>query len=191
MMERDVITVVSGLPRSGTSMMMKMLVAGGMQALADHTRTADESNPNGYFEFEGVKAIEADSSWLHDARGKAVKIISALLKHLPAEHHYKVIFMRRKMEEVLASQKQMLISNGGTDTGVSDERMAEAFRRHVGAVESWLRGQPNLEVIYVDYNEALQSPARHAAAIRQFLAAPLDTTAMSAVIDQSLYRQRH
>lgn len=189
-MERDVITVVSGLPRSGTSMMMKMLVAGGMEALTDHTRAADESNPNGYFEFEGVKAIESDSSWLHGARGKAVKIISALLKHLPAEHRYKIIFMRRKMEEVLASQREMLTRNGETDAGSGDDRMSAAFGRHVESVESWLRGQPNLEVIYVDYNEALESPARHAAAVQQFLAAPLDTRAMAEVIDQSLYRQR-
>jgi hypothetical protein len=189
MMETDVVTVVSGLPRSGTSMMMKMLVAGGMEALTDQVRTADEDNPEGYFEFEGVKKIGEDSSWLRDARGKAVKIISALLKHLPAEHRFKVIFMRRKMEEVLDSQRRMLGRNGGA-AGGGDEKISAAFGKHIKDVESWLVRQPHVEVIYVDYNEVLESPARYVEAIKQFLAAPLDARAMASVVDPSLYRQR-
>ncbi|HSJ55892.1 MAG TPA: sulfotransferase family protein, partial [Anaerolineae bacterium] len=98
-MENNAIVIVSGLPRSGTSMMMKMLEAGGVRVLTDYERTADEDNPKGYYEFERVKQIEHDREWLPEACGKAVKMVSALLKHLPADYYYKVIFMRREMEE--------------------------------------------------------------------------------------------
>src|SRR5687768_1736541 len=111
-MDRDVITVVSGLPRSGTSMMMKMLEAGGLEPVVDHVRKPDEDNPKGYYEFERVKALENDREWLPEAKGKFVKVISMLLRHLPADHRFKVIFMQRNMPEVLASQKKMLVRRG-------------------------------------------------------------------------------
>jgi hypothetical protein len=184
------ITIVSGLPRSGTSMMMRMLTAGGVEALTDNLRAADEDNPRGYLEFEKVKALEHESGWLKDAAGKAVKIISALLKHLPLDYSYKIIFMRRKMGEVLSSQKQMLVRGGGTADGIGDERLAETFRRHLNDVESWLASQPNIEVIYVDYNELLGDPAPAVQTINHFLGGGLDTQAMTTVIDKTLYRQR-
>lgn len=171
-------------------MMMKMLVAGGMEALTDNLREADEDNPRGYFEFERVKSISEDASWLGEADGKAVKIISALLKHLPGEYRYKIIFMRRKIEEVLASQRQMLARNGGQADATGDETMSAAFRRHLAHVESWLVSQPNIEFIYVDYNEMLDDPTRCINAVNQFLGAGLDASAMASVIDRSLYRQR-
>ena len=130
-MDQQIITIVSGLPRSGTSMMMKMLEAGGMQVLTDHIRTADEDNPKGYYEFERVKQIEHDQAWLPDAQGKVVKMISALLKHLPSSYTYKVIFMRRNIDEILASQKQMLIRRGEPTDVVSDEKLTELFDRHI------------------------------------------------------------
>src|SRR5437899_574640 len=120
-MDSNTVTIVSGLPRSGTSMMMKMLEAGGMEPLTDHVRTADEDNPKGYYEFERVKDLEKDQTWLEDAKGRYVKVISMLLKHLPAGYTYKVIFMRRTMEEILASQRKMLVRRGESPDRVADE----------------------------------------------------------------------
>jgi len=189
-MGRDVVAIVSGLPRSGTSMTMKMLEAGGMEVLTDNIRMADEDNPRGYYEFERVKRIEHDQSWLEDAQGKAVKMVAALLKHLPQGYIYKVIFMRRQMEEILDSQRQMLIRRGDPTDAVSDERMAELFRQHLKRVEAWIDEQPNVEVIYVGYNEVLENPAREAEKINQFLGHTLNVENMVSVVDQTLYRQR-
>jgi hypothetical protein len=189
-MNNEVITIVTGLPRSGTSMMMKMLEAGGMQVLTDNVRAADADNPQGYYEFEAVKQIEHDKSWLPDARGKAVKMISELLRHLPPDYQYKVIFMRRKIEETLASQRQMLIRRRKPVDEISDEIMAGLFRRHLVRLEAWLKEQPKFEVMYVDYGEIIAKPARQAEKINQFLDARLDEEAMASVVDPSLYRQK-
>jgi len=148
-MGRRTIGIVSGLPRSGTSMMMRMLDVGGMEVLIDRIRKADQDNPRGYYEFERVKQIEHDKSWLPDAEGKVVKIISQLLRHLPSDYQYKVVFMRRDMEEILASQRQMLLRRGEKTDRISDDKLAELFRQHVQRVESWLDAQPNVDVIYV------------------------------------------
>lgn len=188
-MSAEVVTVVSGLPRSGTSMMMKMLDAGGMQILTDNIRTADEDNPKGYYEFERVKKIEHDKAWLPEAQGKAVKLISALLRHLPDQYRYKILFMRRAMAEVLASQRQMLVRRGKPVDG-DDAKMAEVFERHLRDVEAWLAKQPNMEVLYVSYNEMLKHPALHVRQVNCFLGNALDETEMARVVDQSLHRQR-
>lgn len=185
------ITVVSGLPRSGTSMMMKMLAAGGLPPLTDHQRTADEDNPKGYFEFERVKKLpEGDHAWLQDARGKVVKVISALLEHLPGEYNYRVIFMQRKMEEVLASQKQMLVRADKPTDKVSDEDLAAMYARHLASVQTWLAARPNFRVLYVDYNDLLIRPEMHIPQINRFLGGHLDADKMANVVDPSLYRQR-
>src|SRR5258708_6773586 len=161
-MNNQTITIVSGLPRSGTSMMMKMLEAGGLQALTDNIRAADEDNPKGYFEFERVKQIENDKTWLEDARGRVVKLISALLKHLPPSYNYKVIFMRRAMPEILASQRQMLIRRGEPADAVPDDKMAAMFEKHVAQVESWLAAHPNLDFLYLTSNKAIKDSRPHA-----------------------------
>ena len=189
-MERDVITIVSGLPRSGTSMMMKMLEAGGLKPLTDGIRAADEDNPKGYYEYERVKQIEHDKEWLDAARGKAVKMISALLKHLPAEYRYEVVFMRRDLGEVLASQHRMLVRRGEPAESVPDERMAELFKRHVEQVEAWIATQSNMTVLYVDHSGVLERTEEEARRVSEFLSCRLDAEAMSAVVDRSLYRQR-
>jgi ubiquinone/menaquinone biosynthesis C-methylase UbiE len=186
----EAITIVSGLPRSGTSMMMGMLEAGGMQLLVDNIRTADEDNPKGYYEFERVKRTQHDQSWLEDARGKVVKMISELLKHLPQGYTYRVIFMRRKMEEILASQRRMLIRREEPTDKVSDERMTELYRKHLRQVEDWIDEQPSIEVIYVSYNEILENPVEHARWINQFLGNTLNVENMVEVVDPTLYRQR-
>jgi hypothetical protein len=189
-MDQDTITIVSGLPRSGTSMMMKMLEAGGMPVLTDHLRTADEDNPKGYYEFERVKQIEHDQAWLPEARGRVVKMVAALLKHLPAGYSYKVIFMRRNIEEVLASQRQMLVRRGEATDAVPDARMADLFGKHVERVEAWLAEQPNMDVLYVHYSDVLADPGGQAQRINQFLGDTLALEKMAKVVDPNLYRQR-
>jgi hypothetical protein len=189
-MKNETITIVSGLPRSGTSMMMKMLEAGGIEPLTDNIRTADEDNPKGYFEFERVKQIEKDQEWLEDAKGRVVKLISALLKHLPARYEYKVIFMRRSMSEILASQRQMLIRRGEPTDTVADDKMAVMFEKHLAQVESWLASQANVDTIYVSYNDALLDPGPVAERVEAFLNRSLALQNMVNVVDKALYRQR-
>jgi len=189
-MNYELITIVSGLPRSGTSMMMKMLEAGGMPVLTDHIRAADADNPKGYYEFERVKQIARDQSWLPEARGKAVKIISELLKHLPPDYDYKVIFMQRQIEETLASQRQMLIRRGETVNRADDKRLAALFRRHLVWLDSRLKKQANTDLVYVDYGAVIANPAEQARKINQFLRHRLDVEAMGSVVDPLLYRQR-
>lgn len=188
--KKNPITVVSGLPRSGTSMAMKMLEAGGLPALTDHIRTADTDNPKGYYEFERVKKLkDGDTAWLPEAEGKTVKIIAALLMYLPPEYEYRVLFMRRKVEEVLASQAKML-ENRGEDAKVDDKTMAALFRKHMRQVRAWMNSQPNLLYLDLDYNAMLADPEPFVRQINQFLEGDLDEEKMLAVIDRSLYRQR-
>ena len=189
-MDPESITIVSGLPRSGTSMMMKMLAAGGRPVLIDTIRTADADNPKGYYEFERVKQIEHDTAWLEDAKGKVVKMIAALLKHLPGEYEYKVVFMRRDIEEVLASQRQMLIRRGEPTNTIGDEKMAELFGKHLERIEDWIDAQPNVRCCYVEYRSALEQPQDEAERVNHFLGDGLNVEAMTAVVDPDLYRQR-
>lgn len=185
------IILVSGLPRSGTSMMMRMLEAGGKPVVTDNIRTADESNLKGYYEFERVKSLrDGDTQWLQDARGKAVKVVSAHLEYLPAAFQYRVIFMRRHMPEILASQRKMLKSRDEPDDGVSDEKLAELFQKHLVQVENWLSLQPNFEVLYVSYNDVLENPEVNIQRINEFLGGKLDTEKMMGVIEKNLYRNR-
>lgn len=189
-MRQEPITIVSGLPRSGTSMLMRMLEAGGLPALTDHIRTPDEDNPKGYYEFERVKQIEDDQAWLEDARGKAIKMIAALLKHLPPDYAYKVIFIRRSIQEILASQREMLVRRGEPTDTVSDEKLAGLFHKHVQRVEAWLATQQNIQVLYVDYSDILSDPMGQAKRINTFLGGNLDAAKMAEVVDPRLYRQR-
>jgi hypothetical protein len=188
--KKDPITIVSGLPRSGTSMIMKMLEAGGIPPLTDHIRIADDDNPKGYYEFERTKKLrEGDVAWLPEAEGKAVKVIAALLTHLPSNCEYRVLFIRREMKEILASQAKML-ENRAENSDVDDATMAVLFEKHVRKVETWMNQQKNLRYIYVDYNAMLADPEPHVKKINQFLGGRLDEAAMSAVVDPQLYRQR-
>lgn len=186
----DEIAVVSGLPRCGTSMMMAMLEAGGMPVLTDDVRRADEDNPRGYYEFEPVKHLKEDSSWLAEARGKVVKMVSALLPDLPATHRYRVVFMERTMAEILASQRAMLERLGKPADPAADERQAALFERHLSSLRAWMARQGNFAVLFVHYNDLVASPAEHIARIDAFFGGHLDTAAMAAVVDRSLYRQR-
>ncbi|WP_374686568.1 sulfotransferase [Promineifilum sp.] len=185
------IVVVSGLPRSGTSMMMKMLEAGGIPPLTDKLRTADKDNPKGYYEFERVKQLDkGDTAWLPQAEGKVVKVISALLKHLPSDYRYQVIFQRRHMSEILASQRKMLVHRGEDPDKMDDAQVAALFERHVQQIEQWLGQQPNIEVLYTHYSDVMADPLAEIDRIGRFLGRDLDVRAMAEVVDPDLYRNR-
>jgi hypothetical protein len=184
------IIIVSGLPRSGTSMVMKMLEAGGIAPLTDHIRSADDDNPKGYYEFERAKKLkEGDAGWLSEAQGKVVKVIGALLVELPSNYEYRVLFMRRNMSEILASQAKML-ERRGEENNVEDATMASLFEKHINQVEAWMKSQSNLRYINVDYNAMLADPGPQVEEINQFLGGELDTFGMKAIVDPELYRQR-
>ena len=187
---KEFITIVSGLPRSGTSMMMRMLEAGGMPILTDSVRQADADNPNGYYEFEPVKQLNRDTSWLANAYGKAVKMVYLLLYDLPRNHEYRVIFMRRKLAEVIASQEAMLRRQGKKGDTSDDTQLSRLFHNHLQKLDAWIQNQENFSVLYVSYNEILNSPERIVMDIDRFLGHRLDTQAMAKVLDPSLYRQR-
>ena len=185
------ITIVSGLPRSGTSMMMKMVDAGGIPPLTDELRVADEDNPKGYYEFERVKQMDkGDTAWVPEARGKAVKVISALLKYLPTTEQYRVIFIRRNIDEILASQRKMLIHRGEDPDKQDDVQMKLLFEKHVRSVEEWLASRPNVRTLYVHYSDMLGTPRPQIERVNAFLGGKLDTARMAEVVDPSLYRNR-
>ena len=189
--DKKPIVVVSGQPRSGTSLMMKMLEVGGIPPLTDKIRTADDDNPKGYYEYERVKKLkEGDIAWLPEAEGKAVKVISALLSYLPAEYQYKVIFMERSIQEVLASQRKMLVNREEDPDRVSDEELAGLFEKHLAEVTDWLAQQPNIRTYYLSYNDLIGDPTAHIQRMDRFLPGTLDATSMDMVIDPALYRQR-
>lgn len=172
-------------------MMMKMLEAGGIQLLTDNLRVADIDNPEGYYEFERVKQLDhGDVAWLPQARGRAVKVISALLEHLPPEETYRVILMNRQMEEILASQRKMLVRRGEDPDKTADAKMRDLYVRHLDKVRAWLRVQPNIDLLEMDYNAMLGDPLPYARLVNTFLDTDLDTDAMAGVVDRDLYRNR-
>lgn len=184
------LTVVSGLPRSGTSMMMRMLEAGGVPVLIDHIRTPDDDNPRGYYEFEAVKRTKQDSSWLEDSAGKAVKMVYRLLYDLPNDRDYRVLFMRRKLEEVLASQRTMLQRKGVPSDAAGDQQMETLFRRELQAFYDWVAQQKHISMIDVDYNRVQEDPRAELSRVANFLGNHLDVETMANVVDSSLYRNR-
>lgn len=187
---RDAVTVVSGLPRSGTSLMMQMLHAGGLPVLTDGVRTADENNLRGYFEYEPVKRLRSDRAWLPRARGHAVKIIHLLLRDLLLDGslYYRVVFMQRPLDEVLASQHAMLARDGkaAADAAV----LKKAFEGQLAQLDTWFAAQPSIDVMKVDYHRLIREPRPVAVALSGFLGRELDTDAMSRAVDPALHRQR-
>jgi hypothetical protein len=189
-MAKDFVTVVSGLPRSGTSLMMQMLHAGGMPVLTDGLRTADENNQRGYFEFDPVKRLRSDRSWLPQARGHAVKIIHLLLRDLLLDGslQYRIVFMRRPLDEVLASQRVMLQRDGkaGADPAV----LKRAFESQLAQLDAWLSAQAGITVLPVQHPQLMREPLAVADALSDFLGLALDKAAMVGVVDPNLHRQR-
>lgn len=185
------IVIVSGLPRSGTSLMMSMLAAGGLDVLTDQLRTPDDDNPVGYFELEDVKKLmKGDHAWLARSHGKAVKVISTLLPYLPDEYHYRIIFMRRAIEEVLASQRKMLINRGERPDKISDEQISQMFEKDLKQSERWVNSRPHATSININYRQLITKPRPLIAEINNFLGGGLNENEMLGIIDPSLYRQR-
>jgi hypothetical protein len=183
------VTIVSGLPRSGTSMMMRILEAGGIPPLTDGLRTADEDNPRGYYELEEVKTITINTSWLARARGRAVKLVAPLLLHLPIGPDYKVVVMRRPLDEVLASQRKML-ERRQQPPGPPDAEMRRALLTHLLDVEEFLRARPDMPTLFVNYNRVIADPLAEVTRVAQFLGTTLSLAAMAGVVEAGLHRQR-
>jgi hypothetical protein len=186
------VILVSGLPRSGTSMMMKMLTAGGLEIMTDEIRTADEDNPKGYFELEQVKDLDKsdDKTWLDNCRGKVVKIISFLLKDLPDNYHYKVLFMRRDLEEVMASQNKMLVRRGEATDEANDDKMIAAYKNHLRKIEFLMGEKPNFEYIDINHRDVVENPVEQAQRVSDFLGGGMDVGEMAGAVDKNLYRNR-
>lgn len=184
------ITVVSGLPRSGTSVMMQMLAAGGLEVLTDGQRAADANNPRGYFEWEKAKSLPVKPRCIEEAEGKVVKVISTLLLSLPNSRAYKTIFMERSLQEVAASQAAMIQKLGTTGPALPPEAMQRALDAHLKQVKAALRLRPEISVRWVAHQDVLHHPQRVCQDLQEFLGVPLDVAAMAAQVDPSLYRQR-
>ena len=186
------VIVVSGHPRSGTAMMMNMLTAADLEIVSDRVRTADEDNPKGYFEDERVKELEKteDRSWLRDCRGKVIKIISFLLKDLPADNRYKVIFMRRDLNEVMASQNKMLRRRGESVDESSNQKMIELYKNHLQKSDFFLKSRPYIEHVDIEYRAAVADPRAQAERVAGFLELDLDVDRMVQAVDPTLYRNR-
>ena len=185
----DNLIIVTGLPRSGTSMMMKMLEAGGIAVITDKQRQADEDNPYGYFELEQVKEIKRDRSWLGSSTGEAVKMVSMLLYDLPLDREYSLIFMKRNLDEVITSQKVMLARKGESPSA-EDEEMKQLFSKHLSEIEAWLSERKNFRTLYIHYDEVLKNPQETAEDIQKFLGRGLNIDNMIKSVDPALYRQR-
>jgi hypothetical protein len=185
------LVIVSGLPRSGTSMMMKMVEAGGVPIMTDSVRTADVDNPKGYYEYERVKDLEkeTDKSYIREGRGKALKVISWLLKDLPDDNLYRIVFMRRDLGEVIASQNKMLQHRGEVDNS-DDKMMIDAYMNHLASVRILARKRANFEMLEVRYDTAVKNPADAAKLVNAFLGGKLDEARMREVVDAELYRNR-
>ena len=181
----DFITIVSGLPRSGTSMMVRMLEAGGMPVVVDHDRKPDADNPHGYYEIEAVKRLKEDTSWVESAVGKALKAIYLLLYDLPKDFQYRVLFLRRSLQEVIASQDTMLRRSGASTGNMDKQLLARHFETQLNHLDAWLRQQPNMAVIYVDYTQAVSDPTGTAVRVAQFLGGRIDPVKMAAAVDRT------
>ncbi len=184
------LTVVSGAPRSGTSLMMQMLAAGGLALLTDGRRGPDQDNPRGYLEYEPVKRLRRDASWLGAAAGRAVKVVHALVPSLPPDRDYRLILMRRDLREVAASQRAMLERRGAAADELPDERLIEILAVQLDEAERWARAQPRFDVLCVEHAALLTDPKAGAARVERFLGGGLDVDAMAQVVDPALHRVR-
>ena len=187
---KGTITIVSGMPRSGTSMMMQMLAAGGLDILTDNIRENDENNPKGYLEYQKVKKLASDNSWISEGQNKVVKIIAQLLQHLPAIYQYKVIFMEREMEEIIKSQQIMLGKKADVEKKIYPTELADTFKKQLEKTRSWIKTHPQFEVVYVSYTDVINNPTEVAENLSIFLDSDLNIAAMADAVDSNLYRNR-
>lgn len=187
---KNFVTVVSGLPRSGTSMMMRMLEAGGVPPVVDGERKANADNPMGYYEFEPVKALKEDSSWVADSTGQAVKVIYKLVYDLPNNVPYRIVFMQRDIEEVLSSQEKMMRRDGLDPDTIGRDLLYNLFQTDVMDFRRWAEVQGNIQIMYADYRRMVDEPEEMSRHIAEFLGQDLDIQAMASVVDPDLYRNR-
>jgi hypothetical protein len=185
-----VITIVSGLPRSGTSLMMQMLVAGGMSPLTDGERVADTDNPRGYYEWEPIKKLSQDPNCIDQAEGKVVKVISQLLFALPSARDYQIVFLDRPLPEVVASQTEMIRRRGTTGAALGPLALIAGLQAHLNQVSSLLERRSEIRVLRMPYHDVLGDPKKTAEKLQRFLQQSLDIDSMERQVDQSLYRQR-
>lgn len=183
----ETITIVSGLPRSGTSMMMQMLEAGGLSLLTDAARKPDEHNRKGYYEYEPVKNMAKNIQWLHLAKDKGIKIIAQLLPQLTSQYQYRIIFMERPLNEIIKSQKKMLAQSGKTGAGISGNALADTYVKQVADISNTLeRHHEKIQILCINYHDALKGPRYVSEKINQFLGGKLNEAAMSKAIDPTL-----
>lgn len=187
---KNFVTVVSGLPRSGTSMMMRMLEAGGIAPVVDGERKANADNPMGYYEFEPVKALKEDSSWVAKATGQAVKVIYKLVYDLPNNVPYRIVFMQRDIDEVLSSQEKMMRRDGLDPDTIGRDLLYNLFQTDVMDFRRWAEVQGNIRIMYADYRRMIDEPEEMSRHIAEFLGEDLDIQAMASVVDPDLYRNR-
>ena len=186
------ITIVSGLPRSGTSVMMQMIAAGGLEPLIDGVRAPDPDNPRGYYEFERVKQIKSDKAWLHEAKGRVVKMVHLLLLDLPTLDgvNYSIVFMRRDLDEVLASQAAMLKRLGRPTAPLPPAQLKSIYLKQIEQVHAHIASRSDMRMIEVQYRDVVREPEKLAAVLDAFLGGSMNTPAMAAAVDPTLYRNK-
>ncbi|HHJ34551.1 MAG TPA: tetratricopeptide repeat protein, partial [Gammaproteobacteria bacterium] len=183
------INIVTGLPRSGTSMMMQMLQKGGLTLLSDEQRQADENNPRGYYEYADVMRLHTDNSWIGEGIDRCLKVIAQLIQNLPDEYDYRIVFMQRDMDEVLASQSTMLGRLKSAQQS-DDNNIRKAYNVQLNQLDRWISTKNNIEILYVDYSKAIENPRSTAEALNRFNNGKLDEQAMCIAVDPTLYRER-
>ena len=180
------IVLVSGLPRSGTSVMMQMLDKGGVSVLQDGKREADVNNPKGYYEYEPVMRLHRDNKWMGDAQNKVVKVVAPLLKHIDPKYRYKIIFMKRDLHEVVKSQQKMI----GRNTDTLPINLLNSYQEQLNQIEIWKEREPGVELIYIDYKDVLNNIDEVTEKVNSFVGTDLDKNAMASCVDKSLYRNQ-
>ena len=188
--DHDPITIVSGLPRSGTSMLMQMLASAGLEPYTDAKREADSDNPRGYLEHEKATRIASDQSWVPEVRGGVVKLVAQLLSFLPRGERYRVVFMDRDLRDIVKSQRVMLDRLGKEGGRLTDSRMMQTLDAQVAVVERMLARRDDIETLFVSYDDVISAPEREAGRIADFLGGDLDVAAMKKAVDGSLQRQK-
>lgn len=185
------IIIVSGLPRTGTSMMMNILKESGIRILEDQSREANEHNPEGYFEYQPVLELpEGNISWLENAEGQAVKVNSYYIQHLPPKYEYKVLFMERNIEEIVKSQHKTLADEGKKFHKKEIKMMGDYFRTHIKQIKTWISLQPNFSVLYISYSALVSTPGQYPSIIGEFLEYDAEKLNVEKVVDKKLYKEK-
>jgi len=184
------ITIVTGLPRSGTSMMMQMLAKGGLDILSDEQRIADDNNPKGYYEYADVMRLHVDNDWLDKGVNKCIKVIAQLLQNLSEKYDYRLIFMQRDMDEVLSSQTTML-NRLQSQQEAENDSLRKAYNVQLNQIDRWIKSKSNIETLYVNYKETICNPEKTAQAVNVFNDSSLDVNKMCAAVDPALYREKN